>query len=181
MVTGNYTRQKGLWISILLTMTNECPGGSEDLTVFISYKWDLIGPQSSQPGIDLQQSTNGGLKTRCPYKIARWTWDEPENAPTTFPSSQLIIRTSFREQLHYPHVLPLFLECSSSFFTFPNSIILEKNSSHAAYWRSQLKVHPHPHLPLCVSLLSSYSPSKQKLLTVAQKYSCFFYVPGLFV
>lgn len=34
VMTGNCTRQKGLLISIFLTMKNECPGGSEDLTFF---------------------------------------------------------------------------------------------------------------------------------------------------
>lgn len=44
-MTGNCTRWKGLLISVFLTMINECPGGSEDLTLFLSSDEGLLGPQ----------------------------------------------------------------------------------------------------------------------------------------
>lgn len=99
-----------------------------------------------------------------------WAWKSP---PAHFHLSS----SSFRLHLEHSFIIPMC--CLSSYNallpSLPSPMVSpfkkKKNNSNAAYWRSQLKIHPHPHIPLCVSLLSSYSPSKQKLLTVAQKYS----------
>lgn len=150
-MTRNCTKQKGLLISIFLTMINECPGGSEDLIIFICCRWRphktsvttacdgfvTIEPMAtSRPLILITSHSGHGIKLKMtPVPLHLFV---PSFYPQLEHNCIILILVSLPRMPFYHLCLPQW--------NHPLRI-----HSNVAYWRSQLRSHPDPHLLLCVS------------------------------
>lgn len=152
-MTRNCTRQKGLLISMFLTMMNECPGGSDDLIVFICCRWRphrtsvstacdefaTIKPMpTSRPLILITSHSGHGIRLKMP------------------PVHLHLFAPSFYPQLEHNRIILIL--ASLPRMPFYHLYLLQwyypsRTHSNVAYWRSQLRSHPDPHLLLCVSSL----------------------------
>lgn len=169
-MTRNCTRQKGLLISVFLTMMNECPGGSDDLIVFICCRWRphrtsvstacdgfaTIKPMpTSRPLILITSHSGHGIRLKMP------------------PVHLHLFAPSFYPQLEHNRIILIL--ASLPRMPFYHLYLLQwyypsRTHSNVAYWRSQLRSHPDPHL-LSVYHHSIYSSSRQRLIPVTWKYS----------
>lgn len=150
-MTRNCTRQKGLLISIFLTMINEFPGSSEDLVIFICCRW--------RPHRTSVSTACDGFATFKPMATSRpWiliTLYGGHGIRWKMPSVRLhLFVPSFYSQLE--HNLFILILASLPRMPFyhlylPQWYHSSRTCSNVAYWRSQSRSYPDPHLLLCVS------------------------------